>query len=585
MVNLTINGRKVTAPTGSTVLHAARFAEVDIPTLCDHPALDPIGACRMCLVEIKGQRNLQPACTFPISEGMEVQTESEKAAAARKFVLDLLFSERNHYCMYCEMTGDCELQALGYRYKLDHWVYPTYTKRFPVDATRTYFLMDHNRCIVCRRCVRACSQLVANHTLGVRQRGAESMIQADMNVPFGDSSCVSCGTCLQVCPTGALVDKRSAFMGRDVETEHIKSTCSQCSVGCGMEVVTRAENVLRVEGDWDAPVNGGLLCEAGRFDPLYDERERVTKPMVRKNGKAEAVDWDTALQAAAEGMNNGKKPAVLVSTFATNEAMYLLAKVFGTSNVGLTNGVAPTIADSQGALSDIEESDFILVVGADPVDEQPVISFLVKRTIDKGARLILVDGNDNGLAPFAFKEFGLGEVSTAVEMAQRAERPVVLYGVGMTDKAATALKKLSGKASFIAIQPGVNTRAAVAFGLNSDATPTGAALLVLAGEQDLDGAAVKGIGKGVFVVAQASYESPLTERADVVLPTAIWSERKGTLTNTEGRIQKVSKAVEPRGEAKPDWEILSLLAAKMGTKLSGSFDDISAQAAKAIRSA
>jgi len=585
MVNLTLNGQKVTAPAGSTVLDAARLAEVDIPTLCDHPALDPIGACRMCLVEIKGQRNLQPACTFPISEGMEVQTESEKAADARKFVLDLLFSERNHYCMYCEMTGDCELQALGYRYKLDHWVYPTYTKRFPVDATRTYFLMDHNRCILCRRCVRACSQLVANHTLGVRQRGAESMIQADMNVPFGDSSCVSCGTCLQVCPTGALVDKRSAFMGRDVETEHMKSTCSQCSVGCGMEVVTRAGNVLRVEGDWDAPVNGGLLCEAGRFEPLYDERERVTKPLVRKKGKGEEVDWDTALQAAAEGMEGQKKPALLVSTSATNEAMYLLAKVFGTSNVGLTNSVAPVIADSQGALSDIEESDIILVVGADPVDEQPVISFLVKRTIDKGARLILVDGKDNGLAPFAFKEFGLGEVSTAVEMAQRAESPVVLYGAGITDKAAAALKKLSGKASFVAIQPGVNTHAAVALGLNNGATPTGKALLVLAGEQDLDAAAVKAIGEDVFVVAQASYESPLTARADVVLPAAIWSERKGTFTNTEGRIQKANRAVEPRGEAKPDWEILSLLAAKMDTKLSGSFDDISAQAAKAIRSA
>lgn len=589
MVNLTIDGRKVSAPPGSTVLEAARLGNVDIPTLCDHPALAPIGACRMCLVEIKGQRTLQPACTFPTTEGMEVQTESEKVAAARRFVLDLLFSERNHYCMYCEMTGDCELQALGYRYGIDHWVYPTYTKRFPVDATRKYFLMDHNRCILCRRCIRACSELVANHTLGMRQRGAESMIQADMNVPFGDSSCVSCGTCLQVCPTGALVDKRSAFMGRDVETEHIKSTCSECSLGCGMEIVTRAGNVLRVEGDWDAAVNGGLLCQAGRFDPLYDGRERVTKPMVRKGGKLEAVDWDTALQAVAKGMNAAKKLGVLASTHATNEALYLLAKLFGdelkVSNVGLLNEVAPAISEKAGSLANIEKSDMILVVGADPANDQPVASFFVKRAVDKGARLIVVDGKDNGLAPFAYKNLEMKDVGKAIEMAGRAENPTVLYGTGVPKEAINALKKLA-KASFVAIEPGVNTRAAAAYGLNNGFDSAAAeAVFVLVGEQAVDGAKVPKVKKGAFVVTQASYTSPLTERADVVLPMAIWSERAGSFTSTEGRVQKASKAVEARGEAKADWEIISLLAAKMGKKLGASLEKLSALAAEAINPA
>jgi formate dehydrogenase major subunit len=589
MVNLTIDGRKVSAPPGSTVLEAARLGNIDIPTLCDHPALAPIGACRMCLVEIKGQRTLQPACTFPITEGMEVQTESEKVTEARRFVLDLLFSERNHYCMYCEMTGDCELQALGYRYGIDHWIYPTYTKRFPVDATRTYFIMDHNRCILCRRCIRACSELVANHTLGMRQRGAESMIQADMNVPFGDSSCISCGTCLQVCPTGALVDKRSAFLGRDVETEHIKSTCSQCSVGCGVEIVTRAGNVLRVEGDWDAPVNAGLLCQAGRFDPLYDERERVTQPMVRKNGKLEAVDWDTALQAVAKSMNSSKKLGVLASTHATNEALYLLSKLFGdelkVSNVGLLNEAAPAISQKAGSLADIEESDMILVVGTDPANDQPVASFFVKRAVDKGARLIVVDGKDNGLAPFAYKHLEMKDIDQAAEMAGRAENPTVLYGTGVTKDAISALKKLA-KASFVAIEPGVNTRAAAAHGLNNSFDPAAAeAVFVMVGEQVVEGTMVPKVKKGAFVVAQASYASPWTERADVVLPMAIWSERSGSFTSTEGRVQKASKAVEARGEAKPDWEILSLLAAKMGKKLGASLEKLSALAAEAINPA
>jgi formate dehydrogenase major subunit len=591
MLNLTINGQKVSAPSGSTVLQAARLAKIDIPTLCDHPSLAPIGACRVCLVEIKGQRTLQPACTFPITEGMEVQTESLPVVQARKFVLDLLFSERNHYCMYCEMSGDCELQKLGYRYGLDHWVYPTYTKRFPVDATRKYFLMDHNRCILCRRCARACSELVANHTLGVRQRGAESMIQADMNVPFGQSSCVSCGTCLQVCPTGALVDKRSAFMGRDVQTKHTKSTCSWCSVGCGMDIVTRGGNVLRIEGDWDAPVNAGLLCQAGRFDPLFDERERVTRPLVRENGELKEADWDGALQAVAKGIKglSAQKLAVLTSTNATNEALYVLDQVFhkglGVTNIGLLNQVATAVSKKEpGSLSDIANADLIVVAGTDPVKALPVASFFIKHAVDKGARLVVVDDQDNGLAPFAYTTLGAADVGKAVEMAGRASHPVVVYGAQLTSKVRNALKKLDEKVTFVELQPGFNTRAASALGLNNGFDPSTAKMIyVLVGEQNWDGADVTAkLNKDAFVVVQASYKSPLTERADVVLPMATWSERAGSLTNTEGRVQQARKAEEPKGESKPDWEILSLLASKMGKKLETSLDEISAHAAQTI---
>lgn len=213
-IRVIINGREVLAPLGVTVLQAAQLEGIDIPTLCHHRALMPIGACRICVVEIKGQRNLQAACAFPISEGMEIETESPRVVSARKLILDMLFSERNHYCPFCEISGDCELQNLGYRYGIDHWVYPTYTKGFPVDATRKYFVMEQNRCVLCQRCARACGELVANHTLGLRERGAESMIHADANMPFGESTCISCGTCMQVCPTGSLVDRRSSFMGR-----------------------------------------------------------------------------------------------------------------------------------------------------------------------------------------------------------------------------------------------------------------------------------------------------------------------------------------------------------------------------------
>ncbi|MGZ6292351.1 MAG: molybdopterin oxidoreductase family protein, partial [Syntrophales bacterium] len=373
--------------------------------------------------------------------------------------------------------------------------------------------------------------------------------------------------------------------------EQTKSTCSQCSIGCGMEIVTRGGNVLKIRSDWDAEVSGGRLCEYGRFDPLYDVRKRIISPMLRLRGKLEPVSWDEALQAVTEhvGKASAKDLGVLASTYSTNEALYLLAKLFRgelkATNVGVLNDVAPKLSEKQGSLADITISDVILVVGCDPLKDQPVSSFFVKRSVDKGARLIVVDGKDNGLAPFAYMNLEIADVSKAVEIAERAAHPVVLYGSGVTDKAAASLKKLQGKASFVAIENGVNTRAAAALGLNNGFKPSGVKVLfTLVGEQKMGEEDVsKNVDKKAFVIAQASFVSPLTERADVVLPMAVWSERSGSLTNTEGRVLKVNKAVEPKGEAKPDWEVLSLLANKLGKKLGTSLNEISARATQEIK--
>jgi formate dehydrogenase major subunit len=473
-IRVIINGREVLAPLGVTILEAASQAGIDIPTLCHHRALMPIGACRICVVDIKGQRNLQAACAFPISEGMEIETETPRVVAARKLILDMLFSERNHYCPFCEISGDCELQNLGYRYGIDHWVYPTYTHAFQLDATRKYFVMEQNRCVLCQRCARACGELVANHTLGLRERGAESMIHADANVPFGESTCISCGTCLQVCPTGSLVDRRSSFMGRGDQTERIKSICNKCSVGCGMQIVTRGGNVLRIEGDWDASVNSGLLCKAGRFDPLYEERTRITQPMLRRKGKLEPASWNDAIKAIAKRLDDteAKEIALLVSGDATNEALYLAGRLFlkelRSKNVGLISGAAPEwIGKKPGTFADLIGSDMLLLVGANPGKDQPVASFRIKRLVDKGMRLVVVDDEENGLAPFAETTLKLADIGKAIEIANEVDSVTVLYGTGLTEKAARTLKKLGKKARFVALEPGVNTRAAVSFGMNN----------------------------------------------------------------------------------------------------------------------
>jgi formate dehydrogenase major subunit len=588
-VNITLNGREILATMGLTVYEAAKEVGVDIPTLCHHRALHPVGACRICVVEIKGQRNLQAACAFPIFEGMEIETESPKVVAARKLILDMLFAERNHYCPFCEISGDCELQNLGYRYGINHWEFSTYRQPFPLDATRKYFLMEQSRCVLCQRCARACAELVANHTLGLRQRGAQSMIHADAEIPFADSTCVSCGTCLQVCPTGALVDKRSSYMARGEQSERIPSICNKCSIGCGISIVTRGGNVVRIEGDWDAPVNEGLLCKFGRFLPLYEEeRKRITQPLLRRKDSLGPAGWEEALQAVADQINKTDVTdrGLLVSGDATNEALYLASNLFGGSKVQLAGGASADLGVKKtGRFSDLSTSDLMLVVGANLVEDQPVASFFIKRLVDQGKRLIVVDDKENGLAPFAGAVMKLKDIDKAVQAAEKVNRVAVLYGAALSDKAADALKKLSSKASFIPIEPGINTCAAVKFGMNGTGGVSGAKFLyILQGELDGDCADIlKKAGKKAFIVVQAAYASALTEKADVVLPAAIWSERTGTLTNTEGRVQTASQAVAPLGEAKADWEILSLLAGKLGKNFGTSFKDVSKRAAKLLK--
>ncbi|MDA8123621.1 MAG: molybdopterin-dependent oxidoreductase [Deltaproteobacteria bacterium] len=585
MAKITINGQAISAPFGSTILQAALQGKIDIPTLCNHPALRPAGSCRICVVEVKGQRVLQTACTFPITDGMEVQTESPRVVAARKLVIDLLFSERNHYCPFCEMSGNCELQALGYRYGLDHWVYPTYTRAFPLDASHKYLLMDHNRCVLCGRCMRGCSEIVANHTLGLRQRGARSMVSADMGMPWGDSTCIVCGTCAQLCPTGTLTDKRSAYAGRNIQMQYIETACSQCSIGCGMKIVTRNGAVQRIEGNWGAALNGGLLCQRGRFAPLFDRRERLRTPLLKRKGRQEPASWEEALQVVGERLSGTDgNLGVLATTNATNEALFMVGSLFRdhlqSKNIGLLNDLCPEwFGKPTGTFGDLLKSDLIVLAGADPAKDQPVASFLVKRSIDSGGRLIVVDGEENGLAPFAFLRLGINEIGQAVEIAERAENPVILYGAGLTKRAAESLKQVQGKALFIALEQGYNTRAAKDYGLKGSFSPSAAKVLyLLLGEQSWDsGDLFAQVGKETFVIVQSSFVSPLTRQADVVLPMAIWSERAGSLTNTVGAVLTTNRAIDPTGESKADWEILRLIADKLGINMGSSLSESTAR--------
>ena len=205
---LTIDGREVGAREDQTVLEVATENRIFIPTLCNLPGLTTVGACRLCLVEVKGVPRLLPACTTRVAEGMDVTVNSERLARLRRSILELLFAERNHVCSVCVANGHCDLQSLAMKLGMTHVHFPYQYPRLPVDASHERFLVDHNRCILCTRCVRVCGEVEGAHTWDVMARGVECRVITDLAQPWGDSeSCTGCGKCVQVCPTGALSEK------------------------------------------------------------------------------------------------------------------------------------------------------------------------------------------------------------------------------------------------------------------------------------------------------------------------------------------------------------------------------------------
>jgi formate dehydrogenase major subunit len=392
------------------------------------------------------------------------------------------------------------------------------------------------------------------------------MIVADMDVPFGNSSCISCGTCLQVCPTGALMDRRSAYRGHESEVDRTQSTCAACSVGCGTELVTRNNQLLRVEGNWDAEVNSGILCVAGRFDALLDNRRRALTPMIRRDGQLKPATWEEALDAVAAKMDEigAGSAAAITTSRTTNETLNALTGLFG--EVGSLTPVPDFLGSAEGSVAGLEEADMFLVVGEDLDLDHQVVGIAVRRGVmNRGARLIIVDDGENSLADMAHYVFATSEIDQAIALAQGIDAPAVIYGAGAGKVIDTLRQELGDKAQFLGLVPGTNARGALSAGVNGgvDLAKVGA-LYVLAADDQISPELLGQIDQVDFVVAQTSYEGPLTEVADVVLPTPIWAEISGTLTNTEGRTQEIVAGLQIPTSLMQDQEILSALGEKLG---------------------
>jgi len=592
MIKLTIDGKTIEAQDGTTVLKAAEEAGLYIPTLCNHPQLTPYGGCRLCMVDVEGARTLQPSCTLPASNGMVVNTHTDKVLNARKFVLTLIFSERNHFCMYCPVSdGDCELQNRAYDEEMTHWDLQPNWQPFEVDASHPFIILDNNRCILCRRCTRACGELVGNFTLGFEERGANSLLVADYNVPLGESTCISCGTCVQICPTGALIDRQSAYQGKEIEVDHHIGVCVECSVGCQRDVLTRDNRLVRIEGEWDAVLNHGLLCDKGRFLPLEDDRARLLTPLVRKEGQMKAATWEEALNAIALGLGKGKGLAALASTRLPAEDLAVFKSIFADKlqaelvtslEEGKATASLARMADKLGkqfesSLDYLKETDAVLALELDLVEEHQVPGFFIKRQIPEGTALIVADGKENKLAANAGVRLPLkaGEESSFLEsllkavesqsddeglnqaagVLKAAEKPCIIYGKTFAEKAdSKVLQNLLDLArtlgaALIGVKGEANSMAAAQLGLEAPFTPSGyQSAFVLLGDEDPSQKLVKRLEEIPFVVVQAAYSSQLSGSADVVLPVTMWAEQAGSYLSLDGRLQKLGQALDaPEG--------------------------------------
>jgi len=641
MVQLTINGKQIEAPEGVTVLAAAKMAGIEIPTLCAHKELTPFGGCRLCIVEVQGFRVPIASCTLPVSNGMVINTETDSLKKSRKFILSMLFSERNHFCPFCQVSGgDCDLQNAAYHEGMTNWPMQPGWNKYPVDTTHQYFVLDNNRCILCRRCVRACAEMAGNFTLTMAERGASTLVVADTNAPLGESTCIKCGSCVQVCPTGALIDRTSAYQGHDVAMTEVKSVCAGCSVGCAIKLIVHDNRIVRIEGDWDGAVNRGVLCEHGRYDPMTDSRQRITSPLMRKDGKLTPVSWDEALGTVADKL----KPlagiahdgiAAIASTRLPVEALAMFKELFADGfksdmvtsiEEGMTTAAINALAEKsgpfEGKLDVLRNADAVLCIGANIAKSHMVAGFMVKRALPKGMRLINVspeaneldeladislaakNGSDleliEGLKAIIVKE-NLGRTPIAipdvdkvietavkatgipVETLARAARilanavsPVILFGKGITvqrdEKPVEALRTLailigavdSERAGLICVKGDANSVAAAQFKMDKQFTLNGQkAVYAAIGDDFVSKRLAEKLEKAPFLVVQSTYESALTEKADIVLPVTLWSEQEGHFVSMDGRVQKAEKAVNAPEGVRENTAVLAEVAMRM----------------------
>lgn len=433
LVNLTINGQPVQAPKNATIWQAAQRAGIFIPIYCYHPKMPPLGACRICLVEVEKAPKPMAACTTGITEGMVVHVDSQNAEKARAGVMEFLLINHPLDCPICDKGGECDLQNYAVEYGRS-------TGRFQEEKRHLgkaielgpTIALDRERCIMCQRCVRFSSEIVQDEGLIIEERGAQSVISTYKDQPYISQFS---GNVTEICPVGALTSRTYRFKARPWELRHTPSVCNHCSVGCNLEVDSRlGREVVRFSSRTNDFVDDGWLCDKGRYGFAFIQSEqRLRTPLIRRGGKLEPASWDEAFAYVAAQLKDIKQKygaeaiGGIAGTHNTNEEIYLFQKLLrgllGTNNVDHKHGSFGSLPATEipnvhtATISGLETSKLIVLVGADPGLRQPVLELRIKKALKLGAKLAVV-----GALPTSLKRFvtvhvpvGLSQLEAAVD--------------------------------------------------------------------------------------------------------------------------------------------------------------------------
>jgi NADH-quinone oxidoreductase subunit G len=628
-ITLTIDGREVQAPENAMLVDAAKHGDVEIPVFCYEPKLgNPVGACRMCLVEIEGIGKLQTGCSTPVKDGMVVHTQTERVKEAQRSVVEFLLINHPLDCPVCDKGGECPLQdiSFGWGGGISRFVEPKRHFVKPLELSPR-IAIDRERCILCYRCVRFSQEISEDYQLVLLERGAHSFVSTFDGHPY---VAPFSGNIVELCPVGALTSRSYRFRARPWDIEDAGTVCTLCPAQCNVKLTVRDERVLRVLSREHSEVDDGWLCDRGRFAyPALAEGVanangngnshgvhvgmRVTQPLLRDGGELRPVSWERALAEAGTALKRaGTKTAALAGGGTSNEEGLLLARLLreGLGSPHLDSRVAGALPRAlqsalaepnlQARVSDLEFAHSVLLLDCDPILDAPILDLRLRKGVRRhGLKLERVPGDDLE----TLRE-------TATRLAENGEELVILWGERFTagpggaeraqallDLAASLSLAQTDGAGLLEVPATANGRGLRETGVLPNAAPglrpaesegrdtQGIAAGLQSGELSAlyllqvdpleqsdpfaasaePSAWARALERASTVIAHATLlTTGLHEHANVVFPAESYAEKEGTVTHPDGRIQRVRQAVARAGSTRAGWQVIAELSERVG---------------------